>query len=471
MNHTSKTIAALVFVVAIVGGIAGLIFHTQKLPVYKLLLNPTKLSPYVSHAQARETICDKMEGSLFDEVCQDKFDRVSKNDAEKIGALFSLIRKIENDDSVSDYDQLLLAQAVFASLPTKDSPSTISSSYSGVLVRIKKLISENNVAHAQVPVDELAHNIEEFKRQMMADLQIVVDTNLPGKDNAWAINVSISKYAWVNGERQPLYSEEYVESFDPYSDIITTTGEELENKGNNERYQLTHVRSRTSAYATSDEMYKGPLKVGQGEMIAYSFSMASWQSKPYGADSVLVLAEAGPGEQYHSSTHHFTEETYKGDNMMSELFDTVKMPSRERRTVDQKEKTEAKKSIPPYGTPISKSDYSDITADSGCYPWIVEPETGVYCFTEEEMDAIVSGIGEGIDLSSMRNRPPTYPFYDGNMPWKERSYTEPEESSSAPTDDYTDPQVENTNPQPIDDDCRRAANGTCIPGTTWTESR
>jgi len=466
-----KKILALVIGVVLVAGIVSLIFYWQKLPTYTLFIEPTELSPFVSKEQARETICTQMEGSFFDEVCQQKFDQVGKGDAEKIGALFSLTKKIESDRRISDYDRLLLAQAVFASLPTKDSPLVIGSNLSDVLARLTSLIIENNVARAQAPVDELANTIEEFKKQMMADLQIVVDTNLPGQDNAWVLNVAISKYAWVNGERQPLYSEEYVESFDPYSDIITTTGEELENKGNHERYLLTHVRSRTSAYASSEEMYTGPLKEGRGEMIVYSFSMASWESKPYGADSVLVLAEAGPGERYDSARHTYTEETYKGDDQMTELFDIVKMPSREGRTVNQQEKTEAKRTIPPYGTPISKSDWGDIADELGCSMWMVAPETGLYCYTEEESNAQLRDIESGKDLSSLHMQPPTYPFYDGNQPWQAFEESSAESYEPDNSDEYPDAQEEVPTTQPVDDDCQRAPDGTCLPSILWTESR
>ena len=136
----------VVVVIVIVFGIVGFFFSAQKLPTYKLSIAPAKLLPFVSHAEARLAVCDKMKEQLFAEICQKKFERVGKNDTEKISALFSLLKKIENDRNISDYDRLLLAQTVFASLPTKDSPLANSPGFSSTLVQIKNFIIRENIA-------------------------------------------------------------------------------------------------------------------------------------------------------------------------------------------------------------------------------------------------------------------------------------------------------------------------------------
>ena len=145
----SKKILLVAVGVVIVAGITGFVFYSQKLPTYTLSIKPTELSPFVSHEQARATICNTMKGQLFDEICQKKFNSVGKSDAEKIGALFSLLKKVESDRGIDDYERLLLAQAVFASLPTKDSPLAQSPEFSVLIAKLKNFVSEGNIAYAK----------------------------------------------------------------------------------------------------------------------------------------------------------------------------------------------------------------------------------------------------------------------------------------------------------------------------------
>lgn len=343
----SKKIIILAISVVIVAGITGLIFYTQRLPTYKLSIKFSELSPFVSHQQARATICDTMKGQLFDEVCQDKFDSVGKNDAKKIGALFSLLKKVENNRRISDYERLLIAQAIFSSLPTKDSPLAQYSGSSVLLVKLKNFISKKNIVYAKesssicgesiTNTEESAENLEAgeaaFKKRMLSDLKEAMN-NLPEVDNAWVMNVTVSQYGWINGERQPIYSEEYVESFNPYPGIST------EDKSKWEEYDLTHIRSYVGAFATNQEMYSGPLKEGSGKMIAYSFTIGSWRSVPYGEDSVLVLAEAGPAAYDYDNRHHLTEENYKGEDLLSNLLRVAKIPDRQQSAKNAKKKSE-----------------------------------------------------------------------------------------------------------------------------------
>src|SRR3989344_416049 len=91
---------------------------------------------------------------------------------------------------------------------------------------------------------------------------------------------------------------------------------------------------------------------------------------------------------------------------------------------------------PAPGTAVSKSDYEFIIDKPGCDPWAVYPETGVYCFTEEEMNAI----GASGDLGPIRGQPPTYPFYDGNEPWQAPEETPPVEPET-PLNDGVDPEA------------------------------
>ncbi len=318
----SKKLLILTAGVVIVAGITGLIFYLQKLPVYKLSIKPTELSPFVSHQQARATICQTMKGQLFNEVCEKKFESVGKSDTVKIGALLTLLKTIENDRGISDYYRLLLAQAVFASLPTKDSPLARSPEFSATLAKHNNSTIRKNIAYAKESNNNSGMGEEEFKKMMADDLAKIVG-NLPKGDNAWVINVAVSTYGWVNGVRQPIYSKEYVASYNPYPGVST------EDKAEREQYDMTHVQSRVGSFATNQEMYNGLLTEGSGEMIGYSFSMASFYSKPYSSDSVLTLAEAGPSEYDYNNTHDFTEKNYEGGDLLADLLANIKMPARQ----------------------------------------------------------------------------------------------------------------------------------------------
>lgn len=278
----------------------------------KLPIQPAELMPYVSPNKARSAICTGTSGELFEEACKEKFNEVGKNDIEKIGELFSLIKKIEGDSSISDYERYLLAQAVFASFPAKDSPLSYRSDFSEMLAKLGGIINNTGVVHAE----DLIMSEEEFKELMKNDLQKVI-SNLPEGDNAFVLNVMVSKYSWVNGERQPLYSDQYGESYDPYPGVST--------EARDERTILYHVKSVVGSRSTSQAITQGPFK-GTGEMIAYSFSIMSWNSPEYGKDSVLVLAEAGPDERYMNSRIDLSEKNYRGENLLSGLMNSVKFP-------------------------------------------------------------------------------------------------------------------------------------------------
>ena len=127
------------------------------------------------------------------------------------------------------------------------------------------------------------------------------------------------------------------------------------------------------------------------------------------------------------------------------------------------EKTDS--AVPEPGRSVSKNNYNYILNSPGCKNWVVKPETGVFCFTEEEQQAITnSGSLGGIFI-----KPPTYPFYDGNEPWQAPTENPPEPppAKDEPVDDYAPPP-----PSPEDaPHCKRAANGTCIPDVLWTVPR
>ena len=403
----SKKLFVLVAAVIIFIGVAGLFFNLQKLPTYSITINPEELLPFVSHEQVRANVCNVMNTAMFREVCREKFNQVSKEDSEKIGELFILLKKIETNNIISDYDRLLLSQVIFASLPTKNSPLTQKSKYQTIKSNLNDLITIKMIAQAKESNNNLGMGKEVFKNLMVADLEKIVG-NLPKGDNAWTLSINVSKYKWVNGERQPIYSEQYGETYNPYpGETWKKTDWELE--------ELYHVQSRVGAYSATQNITDINTAQGENEMIVYSFNIISWHSRPH-TDDVTTLSAAIP-EKYMTSRNNFTEDRYGGDDLLSDLLNTVSMPSREK----PKDKNDKKsnKEIPSPGTPIASSEAESIGGTPGCEGWVHDPSTGLYCFDSfEQIEELVNtnaeleskfGIGV-IDL--VRSMEPTYPYYD-----------------------------------------------------------
>jgi hypothetical protein len=280
-------------------------------------ITPSQLMPSVTSTQARSTICEFKKEGLFGQICQEKFNNIGKEDSEKIVELFSLLNEIQNNKNISDYDRLLLGQLIFASLPNKDSP----------LSRNFYLPSLVKTAYAQ----EQSVGAEEFKALMQKDLQNVL-SNLPEGDNAWVMNVMVSKYQWIDGQRQPIYSDQYSANYDPYPGVSTEPRDESKIRYN--------IRSIVGSWMSSQMSLAEATTSGTSEMIVYSFSMHTYYSPPYGKGSVLTVAESGPDPQYLTSRYDFTEEDYGGENLISDLLSKVEMPSQDQpKSEEPKSKT------------------------------------------------------------------------------------------------------------------------------------
>ncbi|OGE31663.1 hypothetical protein A2631_00760 [Candidatus Daviesbacteria bacterium RIFCSPHIGHO2_01_FULL_44_29] len=215
-------------------------------------ITPSRLMPSVSATQARGTICNMKKEGLFTEACQEKFNIVGKDDKEKLAELFGLIKKIKNDKSLSDYDRLLLSQAVFAALPNKDSPQE-----SPQRVNFYRLPSLIKTVFAQ---DGLI-NEEELKKLMKEDLQNVL--NIPKGDNAWVISVTVARYSWKDGVRQPAYFDDYGESRNPYPN----------NPNVDEGTLPYNVRSVVGELSLNEG--------GDSIQVAWSFQIQSWKSEKF----------------------------------------------------------------------------------------------------------------------------------------------------------------------------------------------
>ena len=388
--------------------ISGAFLYNQKLPTYKLAIEYSDLMPYVSHEQARENICSAIKGSLFEEICQNKFNQVGKNDSEKISTLLLLLEQSKNDSAITDYEKQLFSQVIFASLPTKDSELAQRSGFRNQIDILNNLFKSSYIAYAQEPNDP-SENRKAFDEFMISDLSEVI-SNIPKGDNAWTVSIMVSKYEWVNGIRQPIYSEQYAEVFDPYPGIST------EDKSGDEQQNLVHVNSRVGTYMSSGEMLSTINETSSGEMIAYAYSVNSWKSKPYASDSVLILAEAGPGAQYLNSEYHFTEDGYEGEQFMSNLLLMVDMPSQEVPKDNKLSDDDCDKYTP--GDAILRSEAACVQSTEGCEVWVDDPIRGLYCF--DNYDKFENLLGDdtsedGIRLDIidvLRTLAPTYPYSD-----------------------------------------------------------
>ncbi len=245
---------------------------------------------------------------------------------------------------------------------------------------------------------------------MQEDLQKIA-AGIPAGDNAWAITVMVSKHEWVNGVRQPIYSEQHGEIYDPYPGIFS------EDKSGYEQNKLVHMHSRTGSYMSNQNILSGEIKSDNGEMIAYKVSIMSWESKPYGEDSVLVLAEAGPGEMSIKSDYHFTEPNYKGSDLLANLLNAVELPAHALKKKAEKNKDKSCGDFDP-GNAISQNKAKCISTSSNCPISIIDPYIGLFCFdTIEEMDALIgnktSPDGYSPEIGTiLKAATPTYPFTD-----------------------------------------------------------
>lgn len=286
-------------------------------------INPSQLMPLVSGAEARKTICNLKKEELFAQACQSKFDVVGKEDIEKISELFDLLNTIQNDKSIPDYERLLLVQAVFAVLPTKDSPQT-NLYQPSLLSRLKDYLAVHNIVYAQGET----MSEEEFKKMMERDLQNVVGS-LPKGDNAWVINMMVSKYSWIDGKPRPLYSHQYGESFDPFPN----------NPNVNTRDINYNIRSVVGSKASGQTVDVGSSEYkGTSDMMAYSFTIMSWNSREYtGADGPVE-------EKFLVKRRNFSDSSYQGEHYLASLLDSVKLSST-KRPIESPDNNESKADV------------------------------------------------------------------------------------------------------------------------------
>ena len=285
---------ALLFLVA-----AFLFFNRSPIPSYHISLSPKEAIFDVAPVQARANICGAISGGFYDQICDNKFDNIFKNDDEKLAQLFSLIQNVKEDNTISDYDRYYLANLLLVSLPTKDSSI---SSVSEMLKMAGELIQRAATAAAFAKEPAPNTNVRNFDEQMARDIVSTV-YDLPKGDNALVINIMVSKHAWVDGRREPIYSEQYTESFNPFPVNPSVMPENI----------TYHLKSFINSNSLSGNEWRPNIHEGISVMMAYSFSIQSWYSQGAGHD------DAAP-ETNLKSRKNFSENEYDGTGHMDELM-------------------------------------------------------------------------------------------------------------------------------------------------------
>lgn len=357
----------------------------------KVQIAPSQLMPFASAAEARSTICRLKKEGLFSQACQSKFDAVAKEDIEKIAELFALLDKIKNDKNISDYERLLLSQAVFTALPIGDNPEN-SESFNfkqSLFSRLKDYLTSQITVYAQGQI----MSEEEFKDLMKKDLQNMVD-RLPKGDNAWVINVMVSKYSWKDGKSQPLYSHQYMESFDPFPN----------NPNVNTKDITYHIQARVGSKASSQTIdVGGPVYKGTSEMIGYSFTIQSWKSQEYTRADELPVED-----KFMVQRRNRSDSFYQGEYYVNNLLEAVKMPSTMRSTESPDKKDSKDDTQTKVKKDLNCEEWKRLAGSKDCRYWVLDGvSSGLWCAdTGEE---IVRFTDQGVETAN-DSRPPDYTY-------------------------------------------------------------
>lgn len=203
-------------------------------------ISPLKLSPYVSREQIRLIICGKITGAYIKKVCQKKYDKVAKNDNVSVNELYQALDQAKNDSSLADYDKYLLSLLVFAALPAKDSPEAAEAKAPAR----PEIFS--NIFGGKALAQELSISREEFKKKLISSFKAFRQNCPKAGDDAWILRAMCSEHVWINGVRQPIYSNDYSEA-GGYC-VFTDEGEkEAENLTNNQSDIETLIDSKTGS--------------------------------------------------------------------------------------------------------------------------------------------------------------------------------------------------------------------------------
>ena len=220
-------VMAVSFFIVVGAGISLFVYYGFS-PQNQVFISAHELSPYVSREQTRVAICSKAAGAIFKNVCQKEFDKVAKSDDERIDQLFLVLDQAKNDSQLSDYDKFLLSQLVFATLPAKDSPAAFNSNAPS------RFNNFNNIFGEAVKAQATGISRAQYEKHLIDSLASIKQ-NCPAEgDDAWILTAMCSEYTWINGVRQPIYSQDYGEAGGAC--VFTPAGEA-------EAAKLAHYRS------------------------------------------------------------------------------------------------------------------------------------------------------------------------------------------------------------------------------------
>jgi hypothetical protein len=281
--------------IIILVAIGGIFFYRNSSPENENYISPLKLSPYVSLPETRAIICAKATGAPFKKVCQNKFDKVAKDDAESIDELFFALDQAKNDYS-SEYDKFLLSQLVFASLPAWNNTATLNPKKNFLAADFGNFFGES--AKAQ----EFGMSRTQYEARLLESLSAIVQNcPLPG-DDAWIITAMCQEYTWIDGERQPIYSKQYGEAGG--NCVFTDEGER-------EAEKLTHTRSIIETKMKNEYNFDDSAK-NISNQIACTFSCNSHK---------CPVPEKSKGKPLNVSIKDYTEPGHKGSDLLMKLLD------------------------------------------------------------------------------------------------------------------------------------------------------
>lgn len=231
-----------IFIFVLITIAAIIIIISWRRPASKsaIFISPLKLSPYVSREQTRLTICGKITGAFINKVCQKKYDKVAKNDYVSVNELYQALDQAKNDSSLVDYDKYLLSLLVFATLPAKDS----SEAAKAKAPERPEIFS--NILGGKALAQELSISREEFKKKLISSFKTFRQNCPKAGDDAWILQAMCSEHVWINGVRQPIYSNDYSEAGG--NCVFTDEGEKEAEKLNNNQSDIeTLIDSKTGS--------------------------------------------------------------------------------------------------------------------------------------------------------------------------------------------------------------------------------
>jgi hypothetical protein len=304
MNRKYLTLAIITFGIIAIAII--FLFHSA-LPKDYASISPLQLLSFASHHQVRATICDKANSPFLKQVCEKKFDLVAKDDMAKIDELFLALNQAQKDKNLSHYEKFLLGQLIFATLPNGVSPDAL---------RGEMLPWVADIAHVfgvNVYAQNAAISREQYEAHLVSDLASIIKNCPKAGDENWILTAMCSEYAWIDGERQPIYSKKYTEAGGPNW---------CNEQGEAGAINMTNTQSIINTKMRNEYSFSDSPNLSND--IGCMFSCVSFPSAQ--ATGAVPSQRCEPDAKFKD----YTEAGYSGDDLLKKILDKARntqMPS------------------------------------------------------------------------------------------------------------------------------------------------